>query len=173
ACEVTVSAPTVAVTGVSLDLTTLALEPAETATLVATVAPTDATDQTVTWTSSDEAVATVADGVVTAVADGTCTITVTTTDGGFTATCAVTVQKTGIESSKTTFRVYPNPVQDNLFLDGQNIRSVAIYSITGTPLMIVKEGFKDGINVAAFKSGMYFLKVTTDEGTAVKTIVKE
>jgi len=45
----------------------------------------------VTWTSSDETVATVADGVVTALAAGTATITVTTTDGAKTATCTVTV----------------------------------------------------------------------------------
>ncbi len=172
-CEVTVSEPNVAATGVSLDQTTLALAPAGTATLVATVAPNDATDQSVTWTSSDEAVATVTDGVVTAVAEGSCTITATTTDGGFTATCSVTVQSNGIENMKAAFRVYPNPVQDILVIEGKNIRSVAIYSITGTPLLIVKEGMKDGINVAAFKSGMYLLKVTTDEGTAVRTIVKE
>ena len=81
----------VAVTGVTLDKTEAALNIGETLTLTATVAPDNATDQTVTWTSSDETVATVADGVVTAVAVGTATITVTTTDGAKTATCAVTV----------------------------------------------------------------------------------
>ena len=81
----------VAVTGVTLDKTEVALNIGETVTLTATVAPDDATDKTVTWATSDETVATVADGVVTAVAAGTATITVITTDGAKTATCTVTV----------------------------------------------------------------------------------
>ena len=86
-------APTVAVTGVTLAPTsaTLTLGETETVTLIPTVLPGDATDKSVTWTSSDETVATVTDGVVTAVAAGEATITVTTTDGAKTATCAVTV----------------------------------------------------------------------------------
>ena len=54
--------------------------------------PDDATDKSVSFGSSDEAVATVDnEGLVTAVAAGTATITVTTTDGGFTATNEITV----------------------------------------------------------------------------------
>lgn len=83
---------TIAVTGVSLNKTTLSLETGGTATLTATVAPTDASDQTVTWSSSDTKVATVSsDGLVTAVAAGEATITVKTNDGGLSATCKVTV----------------------------------------------------------------------------------
>ena len=82
----------VAVTGVTLDKSTLILEAGDDATLTATVAPDDANDKTVAWTSSDESVATVSDaGKVTAVAAGSATITVKTTDGDHTATCAVTV----------------------------------------------------------------------------------
>ena len=88
----TIEDPTVAVTSVTLDKTEAALNIGESVTLTATVAPDDATDKTVTWTSSDATVATVSDeGVVTAVAAGTATITVTTTDGAKTATCTVTV----------------------------------------------------------------------------------
>jgi predicted outer membrane repeat protein len=172
-CDVTVIEPSIAVTGVSLDQTTLALEPGNTATLVATVAPGDATDKSVSWTSSNEAVATVADGVVTAVADGTCTITVTTTDGGFTATCDVTVETVGLKHFEAGFTIYPNPVRNNIFIEGENIHSVTIYSLTGAPVMIVEEGFSKGINVASMESGMYILKIKTDKGTGVTTIVKE
>jgi uncharacterized protein YjdB len=91
-CVVTVVDPTIYVTGVSLDTTELILEVPEIVTLVATVSPEDATDKSVTWTSDNENVATVADGVITAVAAGSATITVTTVDGGFTANCIVTVQ---------------------------------------------------------------------------------
>lgn len=172
-CEVTVTPATVAVTGVSLDQSTLELEPGGTATLVATVAPENATDKSVSWSSSDDAVATVADGVVTAVADGTCTITVTTTDGGFTATCDVTVETVGLEKFEAGFRMYPNPIKDKLYIEGEHIHSVKVYSITGTAVMIVEEGLSDGISFDGIESGMYILKIATDNGTAATTIVKE
>ena len=79
------------VTGVSLDKTSLNLNPGKEGTLTATITPSNATNQNVTWKSSDTKVATVDNGLVTAVAEGTATITVTTADGGKTATCEVTV----------------------------------------------------------------------------------
>ena len=85
------SDPVVAVESVSLDQETLTLTEGSTATLTATVAPEDATNKNVTWTSDNEEVAKVENGVVTAVAAGSANITVTTEDGGYTATCAVTV----------------------------------------------------------------------------------
>ena len=79
-----------AVTGVTLDKTTLTLPLGETATLVATVAPEDAIDKSLTWESDGKAVS-VVDGVIKADTVGSATITVTTVDGGYTATCKVTV----------------------------------------------------------------------------------
>ena len=83
---------TVSVTGVTLDKAELSLYTGESKTLIATVQPSDATIQNVTWSSDKPEVATVdANGKVTAVSAGTATITVTTADGGFTDTCEVTV----------------------------------------------------------------------------------
>lgn len=77
---------------VSLDKKELNLNVDEEAALTATVLPENATDKSVTWVSSDTAVATVdANGKVTAVAKGTATITVKTNDGGFEDSCVVTV----------------------------------------------------------------------------------
>ena len=90
ACEVTVKKKTVAVESVELDKTELELTAGDSATLVATVKPDDATDKTVTWSSSDPEVATVDGGVVTAVKEGTATITASA--GEKTATCALTVK---------------------------------------------------------------------------------
>ena len=87
----------VAVTGVSVSPTTASITAGGTSQLTATVAPSNATNKTVTWSSSDTAVATVStSGLVTAVAAGTAIITVTTQDGGFTSTCAVTVASTNM-----------------------------------------------------------------------------
>ena len=85
-------APDIPVTGVTLNQTTLSLTEGKTATLTAIITPNNATNKNVTWSSDDEAVATVdEDGKVTAVSAGTATITVTTEDGGKTDTCKVTV----------------------------------------------------------------------------------
>ena len=82
----------VAVTGVTLDPTTLNMTVGGAdQTLTATVAPSNATNKNVSWSSSDSQVATVADGVVHAVGAGDATITVTTADGNKTATCEVHV----------------------------------------------------------------------------------
>ena len=81
------------VTGVTLTPATATLTQAGKAVqLTATVAPADATDKSVTWSSSNTNVATVdANGKVTAVANGTAVITVTTTDGSKTAQSTITV----------------------------------------------------------------------------------
>lgn len=89
------------VTGISLDKKTLSLEVGEMDTLTATITPTNATNKTVTWKSSNEDIATVENGKVTAKAEGTVTITVKTEDGEFTDTCEVTVsKKSPVDSDK-------------------------------------------------------------------------
>lgn len=88
----TIKSSSVSVTGIDLNRSLLQLTEGSTAFIVVTVAPSDATNQAVTWESSDEAVATVSDtGAVTAVSPGKAVITATTEDGGFTASCAVIV----------------------------------------------------------------------------------
>lgn len=79
-------------TGVTLDKDQLTLMPGDSADLQATVKPDNATNKNVTWSSDNDAVATVVAGKVTAVKSGTATITAKTADGsGKTATCTVTV----------------------------------------------------------------------------------
>ncbi len=81
-----------AVTGVTLNQSEATLPYNRTLTLQASITPGNAANKEVTWASSHPEVATVADGVVTPVAqEGTTTITVTTKDGGYTATCVVTL----------------------------------------------------------------------------------
>lgn len=94
-CTLTVVARVIEVTGITLDQTSIFGAPGNSQKLTATVTPDDATDKTVTWSSSDEAVATVdADGLVTFVADGHAVITAAC--GEFTATCNVEVLTNGI-----------------------------------------------------------------------------
>ena len=88
---ITYTTSNVAVTGVSLP-STASVEVGNTTQLTATISPSNATNQNVTWSSGNTAVATVAsDGTITGVSAGTSVITVTTSDGGYTDTCTVTV----------------------------------------------------------------------------------
>lgn len=82
----------ISATGITLDKTTLSLLTNLSESITATVQPTNAADKSVTWSSSDINIATVdAAGVVTGKNVGTATIAVATTDGGYSASCTVTI----------------------------------------------------------------------------------
>ena len=92
-CKVTVKAKAVSVTEVTLDKTELTLTEGETETLTATVRPDNADNKKVKWSSDKTEIATVdGAGKVTAVKPGEAVVTVTTEDGGKTASCKVTVK---------------------------------------------------------------------------------
>lgn len=173
-CTVTVTKADVAVESVTLNPTTLTLEKGSTGTLTATVAPQNATNNTVTWSSSNPEVATVANGTVTAVSAGTATITVTTADGNHKATCTVTVipktvQVSGIQvqgsasvyvggSTKLTATVTPTNATNQKVTWSSNNESVATVGTDGT--------------VTAVSAGTATITVTTEDGqkTAACTV---
>jgi len=91
-CSLTVDVPIVHVVGVSISGAMSPLLAGDTLQLSATVFPSDATDKSVTWSSSDTSVATVSSsGLVTAISGGNVTITATTTDGSYTSTCYISI----------------------------------------------------------------------------------
>jgi uncharacterized protein YjdB len=109
-CAITVNTP---VDSVVLNTTSKTLGAGNTLTLTATVFPSNATDKTVIWTSSDTTIATVVDGKVTALSNGSVTITATTQQGGKTATCSFTIPI----SVKLTPRIATRVVGDFLVLN--------------------------------------------------------
>ena len=155
------------VTGVTLNKTTLDLEKDQTEKLVATVLPENADgDKTVTWKSSNNAVATVStDGTVTAVGKGSCDITVTTQNGK-TATCKVTVgvplksisfkdditSKTINKGEEFTLEVIYNPTDTD-------IDKTITWSSTDTSVATVENG-----KVTAIGGGETEIKATTVNG---------
>ena len=86
----------IAVSSVKLNKASVTLSAGETIELIATITPENATDKTVTWTSSNTSVATVANGMVTAVASGSATITAQA--GNAKAECSITVNPTEVTS---------------------------------------------------------------------------
>ena len=111
-CSVTVNSKVISVESISLDKTTAELTEGETITLTATIKPENATNKNVIWSSSNEEIATVKDGVVSAIKEGEATITAKTEDGGKTATCTVkvnaktiTVESVSLDKTEATLEV--------------------------------------------------------------------
>ena len=127
-CEVTVKQP---VESVTITPESAEVEVGKTVELTAQVLPENATDKTVTWTSSDDTVATVENGVVTGVQAGTATITATTADGGKTATCEVTVkQPAKPEVSEGEATIYFSVSHDAEFLKTESGKVMALQKLT-------------------------------------------
>jgi uncharacterized protein (TIGR02145 family) len=172
-CVVNVITP---VTGVSLNKSTLSLVVGNTETLTATIAPEDATNKSVTWTSSDDTVASVgANGLVTAIKEGSTTITVTTADGNFTATCDVTViakpiPVTGVGLNKSTLSLTLGATETlTATVAPETATNKAVTWSTGDSETATVSA--DGL-VTALKEGTVTITVTTADGakTAACTV---
>ncbi|MDR1500095.1 MAG: Ig-like domain-containing protein [Tannerellaceae bacterium] len=126
----------VRVTGISVDRTSVELAPGGTLTLTASVSPSGAANSNVYWSSSSDAVATVSgSGQVTAISVGEAVITAKTDDGGFTATCAVSV-KEGVPPSKAV--VLEGEITSDLTLravDSNTLRGY-VYIVDGVTLTV-------------------------------------
>ena len=172
-CKVTVKAKAVNVTEVSLGKTELTLTEGETETLTATVKPDNADNRKVTWSSDKTEVATVdGDGRVTAVKAGEATVTVTTEDGGKTATCRVTVKAkvinvTEVTLDKTELTLTEGETETltaTVRPDNADNRKVA-WSSDKTDIATVGG---DG-SVTAVKAGVAVITVTTEDGGKTAT----
>ena len=177
AATLTVTAATVSVTGVSLDKTELSLTVGDTETLTATVAPANATNQNVTWASSDPSVATVdAAGKVTAVGAGTATITATTVDGGFTAICTVTVRP-DIPPANPNYRITVEATQGGtVTADPTAAKAGATVTLTPVPdrgyqvgTVTVTDRFGDTVEVTENADGTYTFTMPNGQVTVTVT----
>ena len=181
-CKVTVTSSheVVHVLSIALDKDKIDLTEDESATLKATVKPSNADNKKVIWTSSDESVATVdQNGNVTAVGEGVAIITATTEDGGKTATCEVTVyaripvtgvsidvDSLGLTNGSTSQRF---AIVEPFYATNQDV----IWSSDNEKVVTVDE---EG-NVKAVSEGTAHITVTTVDGgytdTCVVTVVKK
>ncbi|WP_433814690.1 Ig-like domain-containing protein [Flavobacterium johnsoniae] len=160
------NAPVVAVTGVSVSPATVTVGLGTTQQLNAAIAPANATNQNVTWTSSNTAVATVnASGLVTAVAAGTATITVKTVDGNKTVTSAITVATIPVSSvavSPTSASLYAgNTQQLSATISPANATNKTVtWSSSNTAIATVNSS---GL-VTAVSAGTATITATTQDG---------
>ncbi len=172
-CKINVKDPIYAVTGVTLNKTSLELIKGTTETLTATVKPSNATNKNVTWQSSKPSVASVdSNGKVSALKAGSATITVTTEDGGETASCTVTVKnptiavtgvtlnKTSLELTKGTTATLTATVEPA----DASLRKVS-WKSSNTDVALVDDSGK----VGALKPGSAIITVTTEDGGKTAT----
>ena len=180
-CTVTVKAKAggtdVAVESVTLNKTTLSLNVDESEKLIATVAPSNATNQNVTWKSSDEDIATVdGSGKVSAKAKGTAIITVTTVDGNKTATCTVTVNEPIKNNSIVT---YAHAGEESAAFEWDDtdaskakveykLSSASSYTKIDSDLIRQKSDTTARADVLGLKGGAkYDFKITSSDNTVV------
>lgn len=157
--EVTGIAEPVAVSGITVDPASIELEAGKTAGITANILPENATDKTFTWGSSNESIATVSnDGRVTGIAEGEAYITATTNDGGFSASCCVTViprpeLSIGYVIRIGDFALSANPSSDVL-VNNTNYR---YRGLTGVPYDGTTEPSKDILWFLEPVEGGYFI----------------
>ena len=179
--NITRKVPVVAVDAINLNTNTLSLTRGATATLTATVTPDNATDKTVTWTSADEKVATVENGVVTAVGNGTTTITAQA--GDKTAVCTVTVSTRSSSSGGSSKTTYPvnTPTADNgtAAVSPKNAAKGDTVTITVTPdsgykvdKVTVTDANGNTITVTDKGNGKYTFTMPASKVTITPTFVK-
>ena len=171
-CTVTVEKLVVPVTDILLDSSSLNLTVGSHTALTATVSPTDATDKSITWTSSDSSVVTVDGGNVTAVSAGTAVITATTSSGKA-ATCIVTVEKlvvpvTDILLDRASLNL---TVGENIVLTATispaDATDKSITWASSNPTVATVDGGK----ISAHSAGVTVIIATTANGkTAVATV---
>ncbi len=167
-CTITVKEK---VTGVSLSRTAASLYTTQSYTLTATVVPATASVKTVKWSSSNSSVATVSStGVVTAKAVGTTTITATSTDGGYTASCVVKVYKkvnvTGITidtAAKTVYKGKTYTIVATIWPSNASDKGVYWKSSNTAVATVSSAGIVKGV-----ASGTAVITATTRDGSYTK-----
>lgn len=158
------------------------LIPGDTHQFIATVNPSSATDKSVTWSSSNNSVATVDDnGLVYAIATGSAIITVTTNNAGFTDECTIVVDSEvnvgQLDEAMQIVEVYPNPASEVLnfrFLESGSKKIIRIYNVTGQ-LLISKSTYEKelSIDIKKFSSKEMLLiaKLISKEGISSFKII--
>ena len=182
-CVINVQKAVIPVTGISInDCPADDLEIGETHQLSAGITPEDATDASVSWSSSQPSIATVdASGKVTALSEGNVTITATSNDGDFSDYCDIIIIELqtdiqSIEMESDLVNVYPNPVQDVLYISfkkPQTETTIYIYNTLGALLYSnIVNASSHKIDVSKYtKESMLLVQVVSNEFTGLHKVI--
>jgi uncharacterized protein YjdB/alpha-tubulin suppressor-like RCC1 family protein len=168
-CTVTVlQTPVVNVTGITVTPTAVNLAIGQTATAVATISPTNATNKSVTWSSSNTAVATVSSGVISGVSAGTATITVTSADNpSITATIIVTVTDIQVTSVTVTPSIVNMKIEETAVLTATVLPSNAPQSLVWTSSNTVIATVNANGVVTGISVGSTTIKATSSSNATI------
>lgn len=172
-CSVAIKNPIVEVSGISLNSVSISLAPGETETLTATVIPSNATNKTVTWSSSNTGVATISNGIVTAVAVGNATITAKS--GSKSVTCSVTVYNPTVEVlsvalDKTSLSMVSGDTESlNATLSPANATNKTISWSSSNPAVVTVDG-KGTITAVAAGTATITAKAESKSATCYVTV---
>ncbi len=169
----------VAVSSISLSPESISLLEGETQQLTATVGPVNAENKAVSYSSSNSTVATVTSaGLVTAIAGGTATITVTTADGGLTASTEITV--TSPEpvlnvSNESLQKVWltPNPATSIVTINTlEDYHTLSVYDQSGK--MVIHRNIDDlkSLDVSELQAGLYLVRLDGIGRSNVTKLIK-
>lgn len=161
----------VSVTGISLSPILLEIIEGDIRTLSVNISPSNADNKSVSWTSTQPAVASVQEGTVTAHKEGTATIIVTTADGGKTATCTVNVAPSYVAVSEVSLNHSTLELLEGesttlsaTILPEKATNKNVIWTSSDTSVIIVDNG-----KVTAIKEGTATITVTTEDGNKSAT----
>ena len=157
------------VTGVSLDQSSLELFAGDTYEFIATVLPENATNKELTWSSSNESVVSVDNGVITAIKEGKASVTVKSKDGYKSSTCEVTVNKepsiihvTSVSLNETTLNIETGDrysLTATVLPSDADDKSVSWSSSNENVVTVTNKG-----KITAIGAGQAIITVTTADG---------
>ncbi len=177
-CNVTVNAPDIPVTGITLDKTEMTLEKGETGTITATIKPENATNKQFSWGSDNAEVIKLVsseNGILTieALAEGEATIIATTADGNHTASCKVTVTETptgeiSMKLDKTNETIASAETIDiTAIMTGMNQN--VNWTSSNTVIAKITKTQDNTITVTGAKAGKATITATTEDGNYTAT----
>ena len=170
ACKKEPQVQKVSVTGITLNPTSISLNEGQSVTLTATVSPSDATNKVVLWSTDNPSAATVSDGKVSALKAGNATITAKSDDGGFTATCLVTVTVPVVLVSGITIE----PTSLSLYAGTTAALTVTVTPDNASNKTLVWTSSKNGVatvsdgTISAVSQGETTITATAVDGSGVK-----
>ena len=154
------------VSNVILDKSVVVLTVGDTFTLNASVSPETASNKNVTWTSSNEDVAVVNNGIVTAIGNGNAVIRVTADDGGASATCNIIVGDVTIDKSEVVLDVGNVVTLKAIISAGTNFNNNFKWTSSNEKVAVVNNG-----TVTAVGRGTAIITVTAD-GSGISATCK-
>ncbi|MBN1187926.1 MAG: Ig-like domain-containing protein [Bacteroidales bacterium] len=172
---------TVSVTGITLNQNSVTLNINEKTQLSVIISPFNATNQIVTWSSSDNSVVTVDEtGLVTAISVGSAVITAATQDRDFIDTANITViSSTSIQITTSDKKIYIYPIpfsnQLNIQYETESDESVDIMLFDATGKMVFYKkslGVNQQLDLTDLDEGIYMLKLVGPSISVVKSVIK-